>query len=47
MAVLGCVVNRIPMVSELEQDPFEIIETGDHVSVDADRGTIEVIKRSG
>ncbi len=45
LAVLGCVVNRIPMVSELQQDPFEAIETGDHVSVDADAGTILVTKR--
>ena len=45
LAVLGCVVNRIPMVSDLEVDPFEIIETGDHVAVDADAGTLVVTKR--
>lgn len=45
LAVLGCVVNEIPMVTELERDPFQIIETGDHVCVDADNGTITVIKR--
>ncbi|MHC4176542.1 MAG: aconitase X swivel domain-containing protein [Planctomycetota bacterium] len=44
LAVLGCVVNRIPMVAELEQDPFEMIETGDYVSVNADAGTIVVAK---
>ena len=44
LAVLGCVVNEIPMVSELERDPFEVIETGDHVCVDADNGTIMVTK---
>jgi len=42
LAVLGCVVNDIPMVTELERDPFEIIETGDHVHVDADNGIITV-----
>ena len=46
LAVLGCVVNRIPMVTDPEQDPFEIIETGDHLQVDADRGTILVTKRA-
>ena len=44
LAVLGCVVNGIPMVAELERDPFELIETGDHVEVDADRGRIVVTK---
>jgi predicted aconitase with swiveling domain len=45
LAVLGCVVNEIPMVTELEQDPFQIIETGDRVCVDADNGTITVTKQ--
>ena len=47
LAVLGCVVNRIPMVSDLQEDPFEKIATGDYVQVDADRGTISVTKRGG
>jgi predicted aconitase with swiveling domain len=42
LAVLGCVVNRIPMVCDLELDPFEVIRTGDHVRVDADGGTLTV-----
>jgi len=45
LAVLGCVVNRIPMVSDLDRDPFEIIQTGDHVAVDADAGTLVVTKK--
>ncbi len=45
LAVLGCVVNEIPMVAELERDPFEVIETGDHVCVGADNGTIAITKR--
>ena len=45
LAVLGCVVNEIPMVADLEQDPFEVIESGDHVEVDADGGKIVVTKR--
>ena len=44
LAVLGCVVNEIPMVTDLERDPFQIIETGDAVYVDADNGTITVTK---
>lgn len=45
LAVLGCVVNKIPMVAELERNPFEIIETGDYVYVDADNDTITVTKK--
>jgi hypothetical protein len=39
-------VNGIPMVAELERDPFEIIETGDHVYADADNGTLTVTKKN-
>ena len=45
LAVLGCVAKQIPMVAEPEQDPFNLIETGDHLRVDADGGTILVTKR--
>ena len=44
LAVLGCVVNEIPMVADLERDPFEVIQSGDHVEVDADGGRIVVTK---
>ncbi len=44
LAVLGCVVNAIPMVADPEHDPFELIETGDRVCVDADNGIITVEK---
>ena len=44
LAVLGCVVNEIPMVADLERDPFEVIETGDRVCVDADEGVITIEK---
>lgn len=46
LAVLGCVVNEIPMVAELAQDPFKIIETGDHICVDADNGLITITKKT-
>ena len=44
LAVLGCVVNQIPMVAMLETDPFQAINTGDHVLVDADEGTVAVTR---
>jgi predicted aconitase with swiveling domain len=39
---LGAVVMNVPTVTELDQDPGEVIHTGDWVKVDADRGLIEV-----
>jgi uncharacterized protein len=42
---LGAVVTRAPAITDLDQDPFAVIETGDWVKVDADRGIVEVTKR--
>jgi predicted aconitase with swiveling domain len=42
---LGAVVTRAPAITDLDQDPFAVIETGDWVKVDADRGVVEVSKR--
>ncbi|WP_270935278.1 aconitase X swivel domain-containing protein [Falsiroseomonas oryzae] len=41
---LGAVVLRVPAMTELDRDPLEVIETGDHVVVDADAGRVEVTK---
>src|SRR4249920_3865310 len=43
---LGAVVMRVPSVTDLDRDPFEIIETGDWVTVDGDNGTVEVRKKA-
>jgi len=45
LAALGCIVNEIPMMTELERDPFEMIATGDHVVVDADEGVLRVTRK--
>lgn len=42
---LGAVVTRAPAITDLDRDPFAVIETGDWVKVDADRGVVEVTKR--
>jgi predicted aconitase with swiveling domain len=42
---LGAVVMRVPSVTDLDQDPLEVIETGDWVVVDGDAGAVEVTKR--
>jgi uncharacterized protein len=36
----------VPSITDLDRDPLDVIETGDWVIVDADRGIVEVIKRT-
>lgn len=43
---LGAVMTHAPAITDLDQDPLAVIETGDWVVVDANRGTVEVTKRS-
>lgn len=43
---LGAVVMRAPAITDLDQDPLQVIATGDWVKVDADNGIVEVTKRS-
>jgi predicted aconitase with swiveling domain len=42
---LGAVVARVPAVTDFDQDPTEVISTGDWVKVDADRGIVEITKK--
>ena len=46
LAVLGCIVNSIPMITDLAKDPFTFIRTGDHVLVDSIDGFVCVTRRS-
>jgi len=39
---LGCVVMRVPSLTDFDRNPLELIETGDWVKVDADNGTVEI-----
>jgi predicted aconitase with swiveling domain len=41
---LGVVVTRVPAVTDLDEDPLTVIETGDWVRVDADHGLVVVTK---
>jgi predicted aconitase with swiveling domain len=43
---LGAVVTHAPSVTDFDQDPLTVIETGDWVKVDGDRGIVEVTKKS-
>ena len=39
---LGAVVTHSPAITDLDQDPLKVLETGDWVEVDADRGIVTV-----
>ena len=41
-SALGAVVTRVPTLTDLDQDPCQVIRTGDWVRVDATHGLIEV-----
>lgn len=43
---LGAVVAHAPSVTDFDQDPLQVIETGDWVKVDADRGIVEITKKA-
>lgn len=43
---LGAVVVRAPAMTDFDRDPLSVIETGDWVKVDADRGVVEVTKKA-
>lgn len=42
IVVQGALIANIPMIYHFNEDPVEVIKTGDHVRVDADRGIVEV-----
>lgn len=42
---LGAVVSRVPTITDLDGDVFEMIATGDFVEVDADAGVVTITKR--
>ena len=43
----GAIMGGIPTVDHLEEDPYEFINTGDFVRVNADEGTVTVVKKEG
>jgi len=43
---LGAVVTRAPCLTDFDQNPIDVIETGDWVRVDANQGLVEITKRS-
>lgn len=42
--VAGAILAGIPMVYKLDKNPVEVIETGDYVQVDSNKGVVIVTK---
>ncbi|MFC2038255.1 aconitase X swivel domain-containing protein [Chloroflexota bacterium] len=45
LTVFAAMVMNVPTVTDFDQDPTEVIETGDMVIVNGDEGIVEVIKK--
>jgi len=43
--IVSAFLVKVPLVDRLERDPFEVIQTGDFVKVDAEKGVVTVTKR--
>jgi predicted aconitase with swiveling domain len=46
LTVFAAMVMQVPTMTDFDQDPTEVIETGDHVFINADEGYIEVTKKA-
>ncbi len=46
LTVFAAMNMKVPAVTDFNRDPLEVIETGDWVKVDADKGIIEVTKKN-
>ena len=46
LTVFAAMTANIPTVTDLDQDPTRVIETGDRVIVKGDEGVVEVIKKN-
>ena len=46
VVAVGAIISDIPMVDKLDQNPLEIIKTGDTLEVDADQGIVKVRSKS-
>ena len=44
--VAGAIISNTPMVYKLDRNPFDVIETGDRVLVDGDRGIVIITKQA-
>lgn len=43
--IVSAFLVKVPLVDRLEEDPFEVIRTGDYVKVDAEKEKVTITKR--
>lgn len=43
--IVSAFMVKVPLVDRLENDPFEVIHTGDFVKVDAEKGMVTITKQ--
>jgi predicted aconitase with swiveling domain len=43
--VMGAIVSHVPAMTAFDLNPLDVVETGDWVRIDADKGIVEVIKK--
>lgn len=43
--IVSAFLVKVPLVDRMEEDPFEVIRTGDYVKVDAEREKVTITKR--
>jgi predicted aconitase with swiveling domain len=44
---VGAAMGNIPLIDRLDQNPLEVIATGDYVKIDGDKGIVEITKKEG
>lgn len=42
----GAVIGKVPLMDKLEQNPLNVIQNGDWVRVDGEKGIVEVTKKA-
>ena len=42
----GAIISEIPMMDRLDENPLELIKTGDYVEIDADQGIVKIISEN-
>ncbi|MBW1919025.1 MAG: DUF126 domain-containing protein [Deltaproteobacteria bacterium] len=47
VVAVSAIITETPMVHDLEEDPFEFIEDGDFVRINANEGYIEIRNKDG
>ena len=45
LVIFASLISKIPTVMGFDEDPSQIIQTGDYVRVNGDEGTVEIIRR--